>query len=73
MLHRCLALAALSVLLGACGQPTNGDSSSVTVSNAYNEYDALPKATEYCAQFGRVPRYQFLENYRATFRCMKES
>jgi hypothetical protein len=63
MLHRYLVVAALSVLVGACGQTVTGDSSSVTVSDAYNKYDALPEATEYCAQFGRVPEYKYLANF----------
>jgi hypothetical protein len=72
MLHRSLAVAALSVLVGACGQVATGDSSYVTVSDAYNKYDALPKATDYCAKFGRVAEFNYLSNYRAHFDCLTE-
>jgi hypothetical protein len=68
---RWIGLGLLTVLLGACGQSISGNESYVTVSNVMSEPDALPKATEYCAQWGRVPNFKWLIDYRVTFDCVE--
>jgi hypothetical protein len=68
---RWIGLGFAMILLGACGQSISGDESYVTISNAEGVPNALPKATEYCAQWGRVPNFRWRIDYRVTFDCVE--
>lgn len=78
---RYLALA-ISIVAGGCstgpnniygccvGQDVVGNSTYVTVSNVYNEMDALPLAEKHCSQFKKTARFSRMEQYRAIFDCV---
>ncbi len=80
-----LAFAAFSVLaLSGCasdaniyhslvGQRVVGNDSYVTVSNVWNEMDALPLADKHCAQYGKSARFTHMEGYRAIYDCVNPS
>jgi hypothetical protein len=55
---------------GLFGQNVVGNESYVTVSNVYNEIDALPLAEQHCGKFGRVAHFNHLEQIRAIFDCV---
>ena len=57
--------------LGLVGQRVVGNESYVTVSNVWNEMDALPLADKHCAQYGKSARFTHMEGYRAIFDCVK--
>jgi gamma-glutamylcyclotransferase (GGCT)/AIG2-like uncharacterized protein YtfP len=45
----------------------------VTVSNVWNEMDALPLADKHCAQYSRSARFTHMEGNRAIYDCVKSS
>lgn len=51
------------------GQKVVGNEQYVTISNVWNEMDALPLAEAHCKQFGKSARFSRLEPYRAIFDC----
>lgn len=55
---------------GLFGQNVAGNEAYVTVSNVYNEIDALPLADAHCAKYGRVARFNHMERVRAVFDCV---
>ena len=67
-----LLMLGLPLFLGACGQSVNGNSSYVTVGNAWNDSDALESATKWCGQFGKQPRFKMQREYRVTFDCVTQ-
>ena len=56
--------------LGLFGQNVVGNEIYVTVSNVYNEMDALPLADAHCAKFGKSARFNHMERIRAIFDCV---
>ena len=56
--------------LGLFGQNVVGNETYVTVSNVYNEMDALPLAEAHCAKFGKSARFNHMERIRAIFDCV---
>ncbi len=52
------------------GQRVVGNAAYVTVSNVWNEMDALPLAERHCQTHGRVARFKGMEPYRAVFDCV---
>ncbi len=58
---------------GLFGQRVVGNDVYVTVSNVYNEMDALPLADEHCRQYGKSARFSHMEGIRAIFDCVKAS
>jgi len=59
-------------IYGCCiGQGVNGNKNYVSVSNVWNEADALPLAEEHCAKYGRSATYKEMKNYRAIFDCVE--
>lgn len=58
------------IYAGLFGQHIVGNETYVTVSNVYNEIDALPLATEHCAKFGKAARFNHMERIRAIFDCV---
>jgi hypothetical protein len=55
---------------GFFGQNVVGNEVYVTVSNVYNEMDALPLADAHCAKFGRAARFNHMESIRAIYDCV---
>jgi hypothetical protein len=66
-----LRVLVLAFALSACGQGVSGSPAYVTVSNVWSDADALPKATAYCDYYGKVPRFRFIKDHRATFDCVQ--
>lgn len=52
------------------GQRVVGNGAYVTVSNVWNEMDALPLADKHCGEFGKVARFDHMEGYRAVYDCV---
>ena len=55
---------------GFFGQNVVDNEVYVTVSNVYNEMDALPLADAHCAKFGRAARFNHMESIRAIYDCV---
>lgn len=55
---------------GLFGQNVVGNEAYVTVSNVYNEMDALPLAEKHCAKFSKTARFNRMEPLRAIFDCV---
>jgi hypothetical protein len=56
---------------GLFGQRVVGNEAYVTVSNVYNEMDALPLADAHCHQYGKVAKFARMEGIRAIYDCVK--
>ncbi|WP_271672021.1 hypothetical protein [Bradyrhizobium sp. CCBAU 51627] len=56
---------------GAFGQRVVGNETYVTVSNVWNEMDALPLADQHCKQFSKAARFNRMEGPRAIFDCVR--
>ena len=52
------------------GQNVVGNETYVSVSNVYNEMDALPLADSHCAKYDKVARFNHMERIRAVFDCV---
>jgi hypothetical protein len=52
------------------GQRVVGNETYVTITNVWNEMDALPLADRHCAQFGKAARYVRREGAKAIFDCI---
>lgn len=52
------------------GQKVVGNDQYVTVSNVWNEMDALPLAEAHCKQFGKSARFSRMQPLRAIFDCV---
>ena len=52
------------------GQRIVGNETYVTISNVWNEMDALPLAERHCSQFGKAARFARMEGPRAIFDCI---
>ena len=55
---------------GLFGQNVSGNETYVTVSNVYNEMDALPLAEVHCAKYGKAAHFNHMEAARAIFDCV---
>lgn len=68
------ALAAVLLLSGCAARllppGISGNEAFVTVSNVWNDGEALPYATRHCAQYGKIPRLQQSNGYSFTFDCV---
>ena len=53
------------------GQQVSGNELFVSVSNVWNEQDALLIADAHCRQFGRVPNFKGMQENRAIYDCIK--
>jgi hypothetical protein len=58
---------------GLFGQNVVGNEAYVTVSNVYNEMDALPLADKHCNQFQKIARFNHMEGRRAIYDCVPRS
>ena len=56
--------------LGAFGQNVVGNEAYVTVSNVWNEMDALPLAEKHCGQYQKIARFNRMEAHRAIYDCV---
>ncbi len=66
-----VACASDANIYGCCiGQNVVGNKNYVTVSNVWNEMDALPLADSHCEKFKRSARFSKMEGQRAIFDCM---
>lgn len=84
--RRCIVLIPVALLLNACasslagndakiypglyGQKVVGNEAYVTVSNVWNEMDALPLAEAHCKKYNRIARFKGMEAYRAVYDCV---
>jgi hypothetical protein len=58
-------------IYGCCiGQRVVGNKNYVTISNVWNEMDALPLAEQHCSAHGRSARFNRIESHRAIFDCI---
>ena len=58
-------------IYGCCiGQTVVGNKNYVTVSNVWNEMDALPFAEKHCAKFNRSAAFKDMKSARAIFDCV---
>lgn len=55
------------------GQGVTGNAAYVTISNVWNEADALPLAETHCGKYGKIARFNRMQSYRAIFDCVKDS
>jgi hypothetical protein len=55
---------------GLFGQNIVGNEAYVTISNVWNEMDALPLAERHCGQFNKIARFNKMESHRAIFDCV---
>lgn len=56
---------------GLFGQNVVGNTNYVTISNVWNEMDAMPLAEEHCNKYGRSARFSTMTDHRAIFDCLK--
>ena len=56
---------------GFFGQNVRGNEVSVTVSNVWNQVDALPLADKHCRQFDRAARFNRMDGAIASFDCIR--
>ncbi len=73
---------AISAALGGCvggdaniygslsGQRVVGNETYVTITNVWNEMDALPLAENHCSKFGKAAQYVRMEGPKAIFNCV---
>ncbi len=55
-------------IYGCCfGQRVVGNKNYVTISNVWNEMDALPLAEKHCSVYERSARFEKMEDQRAVF------
>lgn len=54
-------------------QSVTGNAAYVTVGNVWNESDALPLAEKHCGKYGKIARFNRMQNYRAIFDCVKDT
>ena len=52
------------------GQRIVGNKNYVTISNVWNEMDALPLAEQHCSNFDRTAKFSRMEGNRAIFDCV---
>jgi hypothetical protein len=52
------------------GQRIVGNETYVTITNVWNEMDALPLAESHGAKYGKVARYVRMEGPKAIFNCL---
>jgi hypothetical protein len=53
------------------GQNVSGNETYVSISNVWNEQDALPLAERHCKQFGKLAQFKHQEGHRSIFNCVR--
>jgi len=78
-----LPIVAMVFLLAGCSQFDSriyplvvdqnvvGNETYVTVSNVWNEIDALPLAEKHCRTYGKAARFHHMEGHRAIYDCVQ--
>jgi uncharacterized protein YceK len=49
----------------------SGNEAYVSVSNVWNESEALPYAEKHCAKYSKIPKFQSKRDYAVVFDCVK--
>jgi hypothetical protein len=57
---------------GLFGQRVVGNEMYVSVSNVWNEMDALPLAEEHCKKYNKIPTFKDFKGIVARFDCVAE-
>jgi len=82
MMKKAIVLIGAILAVGACaasdaniyggfiGQRVVGNKNYVTISNVWNEMDALPLAEPHCSKYGRSALFKKMEGQRAIFDCI---
>ncbi len=70
LLNGCATPDARIYPLGLFGQNVVGNEAYVTVSNVWNEMDALPLAEKHCRSFGKAARFKQMQGSRAIYDCV---
>lgn len=52
------------------GQRIVGNEAYVTISNVWNEMDALPLAEQHCGKYSRIAKFTHMEGPKAIFDCI---
>ena len=52
------------------GQRIVGNKNYVTISNVWNEMDALPLVEQHCSKFDRTAKFSKMQGHRAIFDCV---
>lgn len=55
---------------GLFGQNIVGNKNYVSITNVWNEMDALPLAEQHCSKHGKSADFEKMEGYRAIFKCV---
>jgi len=55
------------------GQRVVGNEAYVTVSNVWNEMDALPFAEQHCSKYGKIAQYVPSKTFMPTFNCIAKN
>jgi hypothetical protein len=55
---------------GLYGQRVVGNESYVTVSNVWNDMDALPLAEAHCEKYSKVAQFEHMEYLLAVYHCV---
>lgn len=71
MLCRLLCLGLVATALAACGSSVTGNSAFVSVNGTGETAQSLPKATEWCAKYGKVPRISGRDSYAVHYDCVR--
>lgn len=53
------------------GQKIVGNKNYVSISNVWNEMDALPTAEKHCALYNKSADFDKMVRYRAVYKCVK--
>ena len=73
---RFMLMASAAVSLTGCASMrvlpagVSGNEAYVSISNVWNEAEALPYATKHCAQYGKIPKFQSKQGYAVVFDCV---
>lgn len=76
------SVALLALILSSCGTDANiygspfgqkivGNKNYVSISNVWNEMDALPVAEKHCSKFGKSADFDKMVDHRAVYKCVK--
>jgi hypothetical protein len=73
LIYRWIALG-VALVLPACTD-VSGNGEFVSVRNVWDASQALPKATEWCARYGKVPRMSISDelNSHYSYNCVRPS
>ncbi|MGE0580064.1 MAG: hypothetical protein AB7I59_30785 [Geminicoccaceae bacterium] len=73
MLGKWFCLGVTAIALVACGSGVTGNSEFVNVPGEGSTAQFLPKATEWCAKYGKVPRASGRDAKSMNFDCVRST